>query len=218
MFDIQLIRLLDVLDVSKVEEAAGVTPRSLILTGPGFANVETVLLNGVPSPQIIHYAPNKILAQVPDSIIGQPITEVFVLSSNLTFTDKSLVEFTFGTSPKKVNGVLRLMQTFLRMMLRTPGTNVFHKRLGGGLGQLIGSTFDASNGRSLATSQASIAVTRARQQIINTQSVDRNIPPNERLLSADISALALDQANGALQMTIILTSHAGRTAAASLVL
>jgi len=215
-FDIQVVRLLDVLDVNTIEEAPGVTPRSIIVSGKDFGNVEQVLLNGTPSPEFVVFQPNKLIAQVPDIAVEQVIRDVTILSGALTLTERSIVEFTMGTTPKKTSGILRLMQTFIRLLLRTPGTNVYNRSLGGGLLGKVGTVLAAGN-RNRASADASVAVTRTRQQIINTQTPDRSIPPSERLMGADLTALTVDAENGQLLLTVLLTNHSGDAGAATLI-
>ena len=216
--DIQIIRLLDVLDVNRIGLLQGVTPRSVDIIGRDFRNVEQVLLNGFDSPEFVVLSTTRLIAEVPAAIATEPVRDVFVLSNTLTFTDRSLVEFTFGTRPRSVTGILRLMQTFIRILFRTPGSNIFRRRLGGGLRKHIGSTIGRGQGnRSRVAGEVSIAVTRTRQQIINVQSPDRSIPPSERLAGAELTGLTVDPPNGQLLMTVLLTSHSGQRAAATLV-
>jgi len=211
MYGIQLIRLLDVLKVNAVRNAPGVVPRSLIITGDDFSSVERVLINGDSSPDFVVYSRTELAAQVPDQLVDALITDVAVLSSGLTFTEKSLVEFTFGTRPKKVRGILRLMQTFLRILLRTPGSNIFHRRSGGGLTLRVG-----DNITSRTAADVAIAINTTRQYLIGVQTAERSIPPSERLLSAEILGLSADRQNTQVAVTVVLTSHAGARSAATI--
>lgn len=215
--DIQLIRLLDILDVSTISNVPGVTPRSVEIVGADFRNIEQVFLNSIEAPEFIVLSKNKLIAQVPTQIATVPINDVLVLSNNLTFTEKSLVEFSFGVRPRKVTGVLRLMQIFLRMLFRTPGSNIFHRHLGGGIRKHIGSVIGGGQGnRSRVAAELSISVARTRQQIINTQTPDRSIPSSERMAGAELTGLTVDEKNGQIQMTVVLTSQSGQRAAATL--
>lgn len=214
--DFQVIRLSDVVDVSQIEEAAGVVPRSIILTGPDFSSAEKVIFNGMEAPEFIHYAPTKLLAQVPMALSLSPITDVFVLSNQLTLTERSLVAFTVGGSPRSTSGIVKLMQNFLRMLLRTGGRNVFTPTSGGGMLRLVGSTI-SMDGRDLVASDAAVAVSRTRQYIIGVQSrYGKSIPPDERLLNAEIVSLNMDPQNGAIYISISITTHAGRRAISTL--
>lgn len=211
MDSIQVIRLLDELKVNSIRNAVGVVPRSIIVKGEDFRNVEQVIIDGFVAPEFVAYSTTELVAEVPSPLQQSVITKVSVLSSTLTLTERSLVEFTFGTRPKAVRGTLRLMQNFLRILLRSPGTNKFHPRSGGGLLRVI-------NG--LATKQTAadiaIAVQTAKQYMINVQTAERNIPPSERLLSAEIQALNVDPQSTSAFVTIVLTSHSGARSAATL--
>lgn len=216
MYDIQLIRLLDVLDVNRIEEAVGVPVRSIIVYGRDFRNVETVLINGAASPEFVQYSSTEIIAQVPVTQIDAIITEVFVLSTELTFTERSLVEWTLGVRPKKVSGVLRLMQTFLRMLLRSPRSNIFAPESGGGLLRRIGTNIAAVQ-RDRLSADIAVSVSQTRQYLIRLQTAQRAIPANERLLNAEIVGLTIDPVNTSIYLTILLTTHDGSRSAATLV-
>lgn len=211
MQDIQLIRLLDVLRVNSIRNATGISPRSIVVGGEDFHDVEEVLINAIQSPQFTVFSKTELVAQVPDDLVDGIISDVAVLSASLTFTDRSLVEFTAGIRPRTVSGILRLMQNFLRLLLRGQGTNIFHPRSGGSMIKRIGANISSS-----AAADISIAVSATKQYMINVQTQDRNIPPSERLLSADIQALTVDPASTSIFVTIALTSHSGQTAAATL--
>jgi hypothetical protein len=211
MDSIQVIRLLDELKVNSIRNAVGVVPRSIVVKGEDFRNVEQVIIDGFVAPEFVTYSTTELVAEVPSPLQQSVITKVSVLSSTLTLTERSLVEFTFGTRPKAVRGTLRLMQNFLRILLRSPGSNKFHPRSGGGLLRVI-------NG--LATKQTAadiaVAVQTAKQYMVNVQTAERNIPPSERLLSAEIQALNVDPQSTSAFVTIVLTSHSGARSAATL--
>lgn len=211
MNGISVVRLLDVLRVNSIRYAPGVTPRSIIVQGQDFRNVERVLINGSPAPEFVVYSPTELVAQVPDIYRNSVISDVSVLSSQLTLTERSLVTFTFGTRPKKIFGVLRLMQTFLRILLRTPGSNAFHRRSGGGMLSRVGSNISTR-----AAADIAIAVSSTKTYLVGVQTAERNIPPNERLLNAEITYLDVDERNTAISVTIVLTNHSGQQTAATL--
>lgn len=208
----QLIRLLDLADLTEVSEARGVSPRSLYIEGRDFSSVESVAINGLVSPEFAVLTPTRIIAEVPEPIRNSTIVDVAVFSQNLTLTDRSLVEFTFGTRPRTARGVIRLMQNFLRILLRTPGTNVFHPEAGGGLLRSIGGVITP---RSAADVQ--LAVSRTLQYVQRAQSRQREIPPQERLLAAEIMSLNTNPAQTSLHVSIVLTNHAGQRVGSTLV-
>lgn len=211
MKGIQVIRLLDALPVNNVQIAAGVTPLSVIIQGEDFRNVESVLLNGFEAPEFVVMSRTRIIAQVPDAIRLAALTDIVVLSFNLTLTERSLVEFTVGRKIRSIQGIPRLMQVFLRQLLRTPGSNVFHPQSGGGLMRQVGGNITE---RSAADIQ--IAIDRTRRYITSVQAATPRMPPEERLLSAEIAGLFVNPADTSINVTIVLTSHTGQRAGAAL--
>lgn len=211
MDSIQIIRLLDVLSINAIRNAPGVSPRSIIVSGEDFRDVEQVIIDGFVSPAFVVYSQTELIAEVPEPLRLATIHDVVVLSAALTLTERSLVEFTFGTRPRRVRGIVRLMQTFLRILLRSPGSNRFHPRSGGGLLKRIGDTASPQTAADVA-----IAVQTASQYLINVQTAQRSIPPSERLLSAEIQAVNLDPRATSIFVTIVLTTHSGARSAATL--
>lgn len=212
MLGVSIVRLLDQLSVSRIREARGVSPRSIIVEGVDFSSVESVIINGSVAPEFTVMSSTQLIAQVPDDQDAAILTDVVVLSARLTLTERSLVTFTVGTRVRTVSGPQRLMQVFLRHLFRNPGSNVFHPRSGGGLTKRIGTVYDMS-----AAADVTTAIAAARQYIVNAQTGDRTIPPSERLLSAEILGIRADPSTTTLYVAIVLTNHAGDRAAAALV-
>jgi hypothetical protein len=211
MSGIQLIRLLDEVRVNSIRNALGVSPRSIIVKGEDFRSVEQVIIDGFVAPSFVAYSTTELVAEVPEPLREAVLNSVSVLSSALTMTERSLVEFTLGTRIKKVSGSLRLMQTFLRILLRSPGSNRFHPRSGGGLLKLVGGNIGNQTAADIA-----VAIQTARQYLINVQTSDRTLAPSERLLSAEIQSLNVDPGSTSSYVTIVLTSHAGTRGAATI--
>lgn len=215
MIDIQVVRLHDVLPVNSISRLPGVTPRSVKITGTDFVNVEAVYLNGSLSPSIVVMSASEILAQVPGDQVLATIKEAFVLSTRLTFSARSLIEMSVGLRPQTCSGTLMLVQNFTRMMLRTPRSNAFHPNGGGGLYRSIGKNLGV-NTRDRVGSDIAVAIARTRQMFIAVQTPDRRIPPEERLLSADIIGLSITPQEGTIYATVSVRSHAGIVAAATI--
>lgn len=212
MRDVQVIRLLDLLDVNKIEEAVGVSPRSIIVRGTDFDSVEQVHINGMLAPEFVVMDTRSLVAEVPLPLRNTVLTTASVLSKTLTLTDRSLVEFTVG-HPSAIEGPAQMMQNFLRILLRTPGSNVFHPNSGGGMLKRIGPTVDKS-----AAADIALSIARTKTYIISVQSPRRNIPAEERLLNAEIANLSIDAATSNIDVTIVLTSHTGLRTGSTLTL
>lgn len=216
MIDFQVVRLQDVLPITSISRLPGVTPRSVEILGTGFVNVETVFLNDSMSPSIVVMSEHRILAQVPEDQRNETIRSAYVLSTRISFTSRSIVDLSVGIRPQTVSGILMLVQNFVRILLRTPGTNIFDPNLGGGLFKSIGKNIGA-NSRDRVGSDIAVAVARTRQAFIAAQTPDRRIPPEERLLTADIIGLSIVPEQGTIYASISVQSQAGSSAAATIV-
>lgn len=215
MIDFQVVRLQDVLPITSITPLHGVVPRSVEILGTDFINVESVFLNDSLSPSIIVMSEKRILAQVPTDQRLESIRSAYVLSTRLSFTQRSMVDLSLGRRPQTVSGILMLVQNFVRILLRTPGTNIFNN-LGGGMFESIGRNIGA-NSRDRVGSNIAVSVARTRQAFIAAQTPDRRIPPEERLLTADVIGLSILPEQGTIYTTIALTSQAGTSAAATII-
>jgi hypothetical protein len=209
---IRLVRLLDVLPVTAARNAEGIVPRSIIVTCDKLHAVDQVLFNGIVSPGFAIYNDHQLIAEVPEVLDEAVITDVAVLSSIPTMTERSLVELGVGARIARQSGTQRLVQTFVRLLLRSPGSNIFHKTLGGGLYSSIG-----KNVTSRAAADIAMSISMVKEQIIAAQASYSLIPPAERLLSAEVAGLTEDPANTTIFCTLVLTAHDRQRSAATLV-
>ncbi len=211
MNGISLLKILDIAPVSGIQNVTGVSPRTLMIRGTDFRAVEQVLIHGYNSPEFIVVSQTELLAQVPSALVDTTIYDVTVMSSNFTLTDRSLLTLDVGSRVRRVSGILRLLQTYIRMLIRTQGTNIFNKQLGGSMMKSIGTNVTQS-----AISDVSVAISKTTADIIAQQSLIKEIPPTERLLSATVSGFYADPENTTIFATITITNHSGVNAAATI--
>lgn len=212
MKGIRLVRLLDVLPVNAARNAPGVSPRSLIVSCENLRAVDQVLLNGIESPAFVVYSETALLVMVPDVLADARITEIVVLSSQPSMTQQSLVELGVGARLTSIEGRMRLIQNFVRLLMRTTGSNIFHPTTGGSLPRMIG-----KNIAPRLTADVTLAITEVRRQIVEAQSAHTGIPASERLLSAEVAAVQEDPANAQVNVTVVVTAHDRQRSAATLI-
>lgn len=191
------------------------SPRIVDLTGEDFRAVDEVLINRIASPDVVVLSKTRLVAQVPDAELDKRILTVSVLSRRLTVSPKSILRFRISKSPGKVSGILRLVQKFLKILLQTSNTDIFNRSIGGGALKNIGVTFGAQEGGDIVNSLV-IAVDTTKRQIISLQSRNPSIPPDERLLSAKIITAGYNKEESAVDVAVLITSQAGRSATANL--
>lgn len=213
--DLQVVIPQESIAVSQVVNVPGLVPRTLHITGADFRSVEEVLMNEVTSPSFIILSKTELIAQVPEPLVSVTISSVSVLSRRLTMSASSFLRFRLGTTAGKVRGILRLQQLFLRMLITTPGSDIFAPSLGGGALARLGQSVSVVDGSDIV-SDFIIAVDNTQKQLIQIQGRNQSVPPDERLLSADVISSGFNKNETALLASVAINSQAGERAVARL--
>jgi hypothetical protein len=211
--DLQTIEPQEVVHLNQVRVTPG-PPRTVAILGDDFRAVDEVLINGVASPDFVVVSKTQLLAQVPESATLERINSVQVLSKKLTLSDRSQLRIRIGRTPGRVTGILRLMQLFLKILFTTPGRDIFSPRIGGGALKNVGATFGSSEGNDIVNDFV-IAVDTTSRQIIAIQGRDSSIPRDERLLGAKVLSAAFNRDVGGIDVSVQITTQAGREATAN---
>ena len=216
--DFQVLKPQNAITLSSIRVLPGVNPMTIDVLGEDFSSLDEVQINGFTSPSVVVLSPTRLLAQVPQGVFDE-IRSVTVLSNQMTLTESSLLRFRIGRQSTKVNGLLRLLQLFVKILLTTPGRDIFSKNLGGGAMKKLGKTIsrDADTGAGIV-SDFHLAVEQTKRQITALQAPNPRIPLEERLLNAKILSVRFNRAEGALVASIEVTNHTGRSALAGLTL
>lgn len=208
MIDLRIIEIRDLLPVNKVEYANGVTPRSIYVRGLNFKNAHEVWINEVKSPSVVIVNGTTLLAQVPTSILDAAIRSVTVVSHRITGAKRSRIEFRIGDTTHLISGLERLIQTFVKLLLQTPGTDAFRPVVGGGLiaaaGKLSLNPITAANS---VVADVQVAVSRTQQQLISLQANDSALSLSEKLLYAKLLEARFVPNEQALDCRIELANH-----------
>ena len=209
--DIQVVYMMDVLPVDQVAEIPGVVPRTLDIRGPDFRSVIAVELNEVNVQSFVIVSKNRILAQVPTDQEREIIRSVSVLSSNFTKTSSSKLLLEFTLNPKKVSGLKKLIQTFVLHLLKTPGSDAWYPRSGGGVTKIIGGNFSKDKVGGVAA-EFTTCVHRTRSQIISLQATNTRLAPSERLAAANVLSAVFHAELSALLTRVEVVSQSGERA------
>lgn len=216
--DLQTVWPQEIVAVNKVRLSPYVSgvPRSLDITGADFRSIDEVLINGITSPDVAVLSKTRLVAQLPDVLQRSfGLTSVTVTSRKLTITPKSFLRFKIGITPGRVQGILRLVQVFTKLLFTTPGTDIFAQRSGGGALKNIGENFGADESGGIISSFI-IAVTTTSRQLIAIQGRDPSLPTDEKLLAARVTSAGFNREEGAILASVEITSQAGRAATANL--
>lgn len=202
--------------ISQVRYVPGIDPRTLDVVGDDFRAVDEVRVNDRTSPSVVILGPHRMLVQVPENVLDK-VTSILVLSNRLQLTEKTLLRFRLGRSTQRVNGLLRLMQLFIKVLFTTPGKDIWSPQQGGGALRSLGRSFTVQAGQGVV-GDFIIAVDQTVRQIIALQARNPRIPQEERLLRAKVTKIFFNRNEGALVATIELLNQTGRPALASLML
>lgn len=213
MIDLKFVSIRDLLPISQADFASGVSPKSVRIWGSGFRQAQEVRMNGIPAPEFFVISNTQILAQVPVGMENSTISKLDVLATSPSRDRNSVLHLELGRSFKKLQGLERLVQLFVKILLQTPGTDAFRPELGGGLLQVIGDS--AVDGRTIPA-EISSAVARTKAQIYTLQNAVPRIPPDERLLDATLSAAGFDLNTTSAAAEVQLTAVSGQQAVANL--
>lgn len=212
--DLQVVFPQEQIPLSSIRLATGTT-NLLDITGQNFESTESVLINQVESQNFIVLSRTKLLAEIPDVVLNDRITDIIVLARQLALTRRSLLKFTLTKNPQMVTGLMKMVQLFLILLLNTKGTDKFEKRRGASALVNIGQSFGAAESQGVVGDFV-IAVDTASRQMVGMQGRNQTIPRDERLLIAKVVQARFNKELGALIVSVELTSMAGRAAVANL--
>jgi hypothetical protein len=211
--DVQVVFAQELVELQRVHEISGTSPRTLDIVGRDFRAVDEVLVDGAPSPDVVVVGPTRLLAAVPSHLGRGPVSSVRVVSRRLSLGKRSVLRLRMGATSSAVRGLLRLVQLFLKVLLTTPGRDIFQPGLGGGALRNVGLTFGRSEGGSIV-SDFIVAVASTQRQIVALQGADSSLPAIEWLLSARVASAGFDRTEAALLVELELVSQAGEAALA----
>lgn len=217
MNDIKLLSIKDLLPISSVTYATGVSPLSIVIIGDNMDQANEVFINDLESPEFMILSANRILAQVPTSERSSLLRKVSVIATLPSIKRKSLLSFEVGTGFVTISGIEKLVQQFCKLLLQSPGSNKFNSNDGGGLLKLVGTTVSRSDSKSVQAAVVS-AVSRTKDQLRAKQGSDRRITADERLLSATTTSVGFDALTTTLSARIEVSAVSGKLAVANLTL
>lgn len=215
--DFQVVFPQQIVELSSIQVIYGVSPRTLDVLGEDFRAVDEVRVNDILAPDTVILNKRRMLVRVPELVGQSAITSVTVTSNNIFVTKKSMIRFRVGRVPSKVSGIMRLMQVFLKILLTTPGRDIFAPRIGAAALKNLGLTFGADGSKQIV-SDFVISVATASRQIVAIQGRDPSIPLDERLLSAKVVSAQYSRQEEALIVSVELLSQTGRSALANVVM
>ena len=207
--DLQVIYPQNSIPLTKVRVLSGYTPPAVMVEGDDFRAVDEVWINENPAPNWTVLNPQLLVAQIPTMQVGRSINTLEVLSNRMTIGPESMLRFRIVRGGGRVNGIMRLVQLFVKVLLTTPGTDIFSPQSGGGLLTKVGQQVSLHDGGKEVIGDLVLCCAAATKQIIATQAQDPSIPPVERLLATSVENAVFDRAGLGVRANIQVVSHSG---------
>lgn len=211
MIDLRVAVAVDLLQVRTLGKSP-INAGYLRLTGPGLGGASLVTFNDIAALDVIVVAADQIDALMPDFPVGVALRTIEVRSLDFTGRASANLDFTIQLATPAVQGLAKMVQSFLCLLLSTPGSDAFHQEEGGGLGQMLGRGVNPDDRASFVTPIVA-SVGRVREQMQRSQTATR-LPLDERLKDAVVQSVQFDRARNAIQIELSLASMAGHAASA----
>jgi len=214
---LEVIKFRDLIPVTSIPRVVpGFQNTTVEILGEDFNSVESVWINDIQVPEFIIVSKNKLWAQLPTEASTIQIVEV--RSSNFTRTNMaSKILFEVGTRTRKIEGLLKLVQLFTKWMLQSPGSDIFNPERGGGLQQLVGKVVSSKKMEPILA-VISRSVDQTSLQIRTAQASARNLPLSERLLTANLIGVNVNEDKMEAAARVRVVSMAGDDAVSALTL
>jgi len=189
------------------------SPYTLDIQGQNFRDVASVQINQVPSPEFIVLSKTRLLAQVPTRVLGSEIRSITVYRADgdEAYAD-SVILFKAGHGGMAAEGRVRMVQSYLKRLFTTRGSDIFRPQDGGDLLVLLGSTQRPG----LLKAAAATSVNEAATQEIRAQAQKTRLSTSERMRSVSLLSADFRPRTGTLALRIRLTAADGTTTDAAI--
>lgn len=214
--DIRIIEAVDILPVTKVD-ATSIIPLVLVVTGRGFSRAQKAYVNGISldvlsagdttsfGMQVL--SDTQVRLRPPESLWGAVLHSVTIVGESIvSLRETTDVTFVFRAF-RPVSGISKAFQQFLKLLLTSPGTDLFNPDSGGGLGRPAGVLIKPENEQGMAT-RVHVAVKKCVQDMRRAQQ-GIQISPEEKLLDVKVLGVFFNQANLELQIRMEFQTQSG---------
>lgn len=213
--DLQVAYPQEIVPLDSVDRVPGSVPENLVVQGKDFRYVEEVQVNDSPA-KFVTVSKTRMIVEVPEVLGVQELNTVTVLRRVLTITPNSRLRFRLRRNPSGVRGFLYLVQLFTKLLLTTPGRDIFSPRRGGGAQGFVGRTFSKLDSSAIV-SDFVLAVDQVARQVQAAQAGRRNLSPDEILVAANVQQGTFDNSTGILTIAFELIPQSGRPGLVNLI-
>jgi len=214
---LEVIKFRDIIRLTELPKyVSGQDELTMEVRGEDFSSVEKVYLNEKEVFDYTIFNRNLMWLKVPSDV--SELRSLEVISGNFTKTNiASKVTYQIGTSPKKISGILALVQLYTKWLLQGPGSDIWNPSRGGGMQDIIGSLVNIDR-MDRVLSAITQAVEFTSSQIRTAQTSAKGLALSERLLSATLVDINRVEERLEVHTRIHIISMAGDEAVNALIL
>ena len=213
MKDFSIVSARVLLRAHSVAPIRGFIPPSVIVLGDKMDLAQEVFFNDIKVSEFVVSASNRLVVRIPDTQVGKEFRNIQIFSSANLAKMSAVLAFGLVQPWKQVEGLERLIQSWMMVFFTTPGSDVFDPGSGGGVRSIIGKNTDA-HGKGISADLA-LAIEKTQTELRKLQSKNSRIPLSEKLLSASLTSMNFDSTSSTLQARVALKNMLGEQAEVS---
>jgi len=168
-----------------------------------FNRASEVIVNGEEVPSFVILSDSRILAT--PNLVMDSIESIEVLSDAYLENQTKFVQVSLGSRARSVEGIDKVIQKVIKVLLNTPGTDSRNLNLGGGLNTYIGQPLNPKE----VPSDIATSVRITEEQIIGSES-EKNLPDRDKLSSIKILSISMADSTS-LRLNLEITNKLGDT-------
>ena len=188
----------------------------LRLYGKGFDQAVRVLVNNKDQPFLVEGTGGTLLTAIPEKDLT--LESVDVITTSKTVNRMTFFEYLLGQEMHTVSGTFKLVQQFIKLLMTTPGTDMFGDRgMGGNMQNWVGQKVNLRNPQGLVAKTVLNIITLGTK--MQVQQILANVPATERLSDVTVLNASLSPNDPSImELSIKLNTYAGRQAFFSLLI
>ena len=125
-----------------------------------------------------------------------------------SINDENEISLATGTSPQKAIGLAKLIQQVVKVLLTTPGTDIWNPGMGGGLKKIISRSTSYENVGTI-NGEIAVAVMNTERFLLDEQ-IGLGLDDNSKLKSLSIVSIIYDRTFDRWSIILSLETVSGR--------
>jgi len=210
MKDFRVIQAKVLLPIHSLTPIRGFLPVSILISGERLDKTKEVFYNGIQAKEFVIQSPTSLLLRVPPSQVGKRLDSLKIVANAYATRSPAEIVLEVAKPIDSVEGIERLIQSWLLVFFTTPGSDIFSKGSGGGVKSILGHPTDRD--QKGAAADLALSVEKTKNELMRIQTSSRYISPRERLLSCNLDSVEFDSETTTLVAQVSIQNSLGEVA------